>query len=103
MGMDCLTPWIMASLLYIEEVLVVMKPKLPPDFQTYQERDAWFTENADYFTVVKKDGVGHVARDEVNTLADAEALAKTRQTISGGRYLIYAVVGEQSAFVKTVP
>ena len=80
-----------------------MKPKPLPDFQTYQERDKWFTENADYFTVVKKDGVGHVARDEVTTLAGAEALAKTRQIISGGRYLIYAVVGEQSAFVKTVP
>ena len=103
MGMGCLAPWAMATVLCIRKVLLAMKPKPLPDFQTYQERDAWFTENADYFTVVKKDGVGHVARDEVQTLADAEALAKTRQTISGGRYLIYAVVGEQSAFVKTVP
>lgn len=80
-----------------------MKHKLLPDFQTYQQRDAWFAENADYFTVVKKDGVGHVARDEAPTLAAAEASAKTKQTIGGGKYLIYAVVGEQSAFVKTVP
>jgi hypothetical protein len=80
-----------------------MKPKLLPDFQTYQERDAWFALNADYFTVVKKDGVGHYARDEATTLPAAEAMAKTRQAVGGGKYMIYAVVGEQSAFVKTVP
>lgn len=80
-----------------------MKPKPLPDFHSYQERDAWFAENADYFTVVKKDGVGHYARDEARTLALAETIAKTRQAIGGGKYMIYAVVGEQSAFVKTVP
>lgn len=79
------------------------KPKPMPDFKTYQDRDLWFAQNADYFTVVRKDGVGHYARDEAPTLAAAEALATTRRTVAGGRYLIYAVVGEQSAFVKTVP
>jgi len=80
-----------------------MKPKQLPDFQTYQERDAWFAANADYFTIVKKDGVGHYARDETKTLTAAETLAKTRHTISRRKYMIYAVVGEQSAFVKTYP
>jgi len=80
-----------------------MKPKPLPDFKTYQERDAWFAANADYFTIVRKDGVGHYARDEAKTLAKAEAIAKTRQVVTSGRYLIYAVVGEQSALVKAIP
>jgi hypothetical protein len=73
-----------------------------PDFKTYEERDVFFRENADYFTVVKKAGVGNYQRDERKTLAEAEALAKTKQTIGGGHYLIYAVIGEQSALVKPI-
>lgn len=77
-----------------------MKPL--PDFKSHQERDDYFRDNADYFTIVKKAGVGAYARDERNSLAEAEALAKTKITIGGGRYMIYAVIGEQSAFVKTI-
>jgi len=73
-----------------------------PDFKTYQERDDWFCEHADYFTLVKKDGVGHYTRDECKSLAEVEALAKTKIAVGGGRYLIYAVVGQQSALVKAV-
>lgn len=79
-----------------------LKNKALPDFKSYQERDKYFAENADYFTVVNKAGVGVYDRSEIKTLAEAEALAKTKITIGGGRYMIYAVVGEQSAFVKTV-
>lgn len=102
MGVGRPVPWAMALCLCSEEV-PMMKPKQLPEFKTYQERDAWFLQNADYFTVIKKEGVGHVARDEVKTLADAEILARIRQAIGGGNYMIYAVVGEQSAFVKAVP
>jgi hypothetical protein len=74
-----------------------------PDFKTYQERDDYFREHAHYFTVIKKDGVGGYARDETKTLEQAEKLVKLRQTIGGGNFLIYAVIGEQSAFVKAMP
>ena len=73
-----------------------------PDFKTSNERDSFFRDHADYFTVIKKEGVGHYARDERKTLDEAVALAKTKITIGGGRYMIYAVIGEQSAFVKSV-
>lgn len=76
--------------------------KTLPDFQSIQERDDYFRENADYFTLVNKSGVGVYNRDERKSLAEIESLAKTKQTIGGGRYMIYAVIGEQSAFVKTV-
>lgn len=72
------------------------------DFTSHEDRDNYFRDNADYFTVVKKTGVGVYDRDECKSLADAEALAKTKQTIGGGSYMIYAVIGEQSAFVKAI-
>ncbi len=74
-----------------------------PDFKSHAERDNWFRDNADYFTVVKKSGVGKYDRNEAKTLAEAVKLAQTKQTIGGGNYLIYAVKGEQSAFVQAVP
>lgn len=72
-----------------------------PDFKSYEERDKFFREHAEYFTVMKKVGRGY-ARDECKTLAEAKALAQTKQTIGGGKFLIYAVIGEQSAFVEGV-
>lgn len=74
-----------------------------PDFKSHAERDEYFREHADYFTVIKKAGVGHYSRDESKTLAEAEALVKVKQTIGGGNYMIYAVIGEQSAFIKGMP
>ena len=73
-----------------------------PDFKSYQDRDNYFREHAEYFTLVKKEGVGNYSRDECKTLADAEKLAQTKRLVGGGRYMIYAVIGGQSAFVKTV-
>lgn len=73
-----------------------------PEFKTYQERDNYFREHAEYFTLIKKAGVGHYDRTEAKSLEEAEKLAQTKITIGGGRYLIYAVIGEQSAFVKTM-
>lgn len=78
------------------------KKHITPDFKTIDERDKYFRENADYFTLIKKEGIGGYTRDERKTLADIEALAKTKITIGGGNYMIYAVIGEQSAFVKAV-
>jgi hypothetical protein len=79
-----------------------MAQKPLPDFQTWQERDDYFRDHADYFTLVKKDGVGYYSRDEAKTLAELEKLAQTKIAVGGGRYLVYAVIGEQSALVKTI-
>lgn len=73
-----------------------------PDFKSIDERDTYFREHADYFTLVKKAGVGHYSRDEFKSVEEAEALAKTKTAVGGGGYMIYAVIGEQSAFVKAV-
>lgn len=73
-----------------------------PVFGTIEERDAYFNENADYFTLIKKEGVGHCQRDERNSLDEIEKLAKTKIEVGGGRFLVYAVIGEQSALVKTI-
>ena len=80
-----------------------MKDIGPPEFQSHKERDAYFRDHAEYFTVVKKEGVGNYSREELKTLEQAEAVAKLKQTLGGGNYMIYAVIGEQSAFVKAVP
>lgn len=74
-----------------------------PDFKTSNERDAYFRDHADYFTVVKKTGVGHYNRSEYKTLDEALKAAHTKASISGGGWLIYAVIAEQSAFVASVP
>ena len=73
-----------------------------PDFKSHEERDLYFRQNADYFTLVKKAGVGIYARDEFQTLEAAEKAAQTKKVIGGGGYMIYAVIGEQSAFVKSI-
>lgn len=78
------------------------RPKSMPDFKSHQERDKYFRENAEYFTLIKKEGVGNYARDERKSLAEIEALAQTKITVGGGRYMVYAVIGEQSALVKTI-
>jgi hypothetical protein len=86
----------------LEQVIEHAK-SMPPDFKSYEERDAYFREHADYFTVVKKEGVGHYSRDEYKTLAEAERAAQTKALIGGGGYMIYAVISSQSAFVTSVP
>lgn len=82
---------------------MVEQHKPLPDFKTSDDRDNYFRDHADYFTVVKKQGVGHYARSEYKTLAEAANAANTKAAISGGGWLIYAVIGQQSAFVASVP
>ncbi len=73
-----------------------------PDFKTSDERDEYFRDNAEYFTLVRKAGVGHYERSEYKSLAEAEKAGITKATIGGGGWLIYAVIGEQSALVKAI-
>jgi hypothetical protein len=76
--------------------------KIMPDFKTYQERDDYFRENAEYFTVVGKGQISGYQKDEQKTLVGAEKIAQMRHTITGGKFLIYGVIGEQSALVRTI-
>lgn len=76
--------------------------KLIPVFKSHDERDAYFREHADYYSLVCKAGVGHYARSEYPTLAKALAAGQTKQHISGGGWLIYGIIGEQSSLVATV-
>lgn len=76
--------------------------KLIPVFKNHDERDAYFRENADYYTLVSKAGVGNYQRIECKTLAEALRLGQTKAVISGGGWMIYGVIGEQSAMVATV-
>lgn len=71
------------------------------DFKSHEERDAYFRDNADYFTVVKKAGVGSYERHQYKKLVAARKAAHTKATL-GGNWMIYAVIGEQSAFVEAV-
>lgn len=73
-----------------------------PDFKSIEERDKYFRDHADYFTLVKKGGVGHYERNEYLTLAEAQKAGHTKATISGGGWIIYAVIGQQSAFVEAI-
>lgn len=81
------------------------KPRIGamPDFKSHEERDKYFRDHADYFTAIKKSGVGHYDRNEAKTLDEAIKMAQTKQAIGGGNYMIYAVIGQQSAFVQSVP
>lgn len=73
-----------------------------PDFKSHDDRDKFFKEHADYFTAVKFQGVGKYDRIEAQALEEAKRLAQTKAIIGGGRYMIYAVIGGQSAYVTTM-
>lgn len=73
-----------------------------PVFKSHEERDAYFREHADYYTLVCKAGVGTYSRSEFSTLEQALKAGQTKAIISGGGWLVYGVIGEQSAMVATV-
>lgn len=73
-----------------------------PDFASYQERDQYFREHADYYTLVKKAGVGSYERTEYKTLDAAQKAGQTKALIGGGGWMIYGVIGEYSAFIENI-
>ncbi len=79
-----------------------LKPRSMPVFKSHDERDSYFRDNAEYFTLVKKVGVGNYDRNEFKTLAEALKAGQTKATISGGGWMIYGVIGEQSALITTI-
>lgn len=78
------------------------KPRSMPDFKSNQERDDYFREHAEYFTLVRKAGVGIYDRFEFKTLAEAVKAGHTKATIGGGGWMIYGVIGTQSALITTI-
>jgi hypothetical protein len=81
----------------------VDEPKWLPDFASHEERDKYFREHADYFTLVRKGPVGSgYKREEYKTLQEAEKAGATKALVGGTGWMIYAVIGNQSAFVKGI-
>lgn len=78
------------------------KVKHMPDFKSHEERDAYFRDNAQYFTLVKKSGVGNYDRSDYKSLVEAQKAGHTKVTIGGGGWMIYGVIGEQSAFIEAI-
>lgn len=79
-----------------------MSKEPPLNFSSIAERDKWITDNADYFSVIRRLN-RHYSRYEFPTLAEAEAGAE-RMTSNDpeARYLIYAVAGRSDCWVKTI-
>ncbi len=74
----------------------------PLNFTSDDERRKWFTDNADYFTVIRSRNLKN-ERQERPTLA--EAMAEANRIIEGdptARLLIYAVYGSSDSFVAAV-
>ncbi len=72
------------------------------DFSSDQERAAWIMANASYWTVVRFRNRRY-QRVECPTHASARWLAEQMvREIPQARFLIYAVVGNQSTYVETV-
>lgn len=76
--------------------------KSPIDFESVDARDQWIEDNADYFTVVRHEGLGKYERHEVPTkdaaMSKAAELAAKRDKV----YMVYAVAGIGSAFIDLV-
>ena len=73
------------------------------DFQTIKEHDEWVIKQANLFTVVRYLGPRNgYERHETKTLPQAEALAGRMADMVDRIYLIYAVAGERSCFVKSI-
>lgn len=72
-----------------------------PVFKSHDERDAYFRDNADHYTLVCKAGLGY-ERHSFKTLEEAKAAGQTKAVISGGGWMIYGVINEQSAMVATI-
>lgn len=74
-----------------------------PDFKTEKERQAWFIENADYFTAVTRRTL-HNERHEFKTRAEALAYANSilQNDPLARPFMIYAVVNNSDTFVESV-
>jgi len=78
------------------------EPKHIPTFSSQQEREKWFIDNADYFTVIQFRGVGKYDRHELKTKDQAMEAAKLLAETKGGKWMVYSIVGESSVYVTTV-
>lgn len=78
------------------------KGPMPLSFSSSEERDKWIIKNCDYFTAVRRVNL-QTERYEFPSLDEAEAAARRILNESGGKpFMIYAVSGIYSAFVKGV-
>lgn len=74
----------------------------PLNFISSQERDKWIIENADYFTVIRRQNRRN-QRFECQTLKNAIDTAESMVAADPeARFLIYAVAGIHDCFVGHV-
>jgi hypothetical protein len=81
---------------------MTMTTSLYQSFNSDRERSAWIIERAEYWTVIRFRNRRY-GRVECKTHAEAHWLAEQMvKEIPQSRYMIYAVVGNQSTYVETV-
>jgi hypothetical protein len=72
-----------------------------PDFKTAKERDQYFLENAEMFTVIRRLSPYSVDRHECKGYFEATRLATKLAKEAGRPYLIYGVIGPYDSFIET--
>ena len=82
--------------------MTLIKMPFIPEFREAKERNKWIRDNAQYFTVIRRQDRRY-ERDEVYTFDEAVTLASNRiKRIPDLRFLIYAVAAGHDALVATV-
>jgi hypothetical protein len=71
-----------------------------PDFKTAKERDQYFLENAEMFTVIRRLSPYSVDRHECKGYLEATRLADKLTKDTGRIYMIYAVIGPYDSFCE---
>lgn len=72
-----------------------------PVFNSNTERDDYFRENAEQYTLVCKAGLGY-ERHSFKTLQEALKAGQVKQHVGGNGWLVYGVINGQSSLVATV-
>ncbi len=73
-----------------------------PDFKSINERDQYFLEHAEMFTVVRRLSPYSIDRYGCRNFSAAERLATELAAKFQKPYMIYAVIGPYDSFVEAV-
>ncbi len=73
-----------------------------PDFKSINERDEYFLEHAEMFTVVRRLSPYSIDRHECKNYLEAITLAEKLVKETGRPYMIYSVIGPYDGFVVAV-
>lgn len=73
-----------------------------PDFKTPKERDQYFLEHAEFFTVIRRLSPYSVDKRQCKGYFEATRLADKLVKESGRPYMIYSVIGPYDSLIETV-